>query len=98
MKVLGDFSKKIGLKGLCPLNGMVWKKCPKDVFVGRETLEMGVSSAIIALMMDQKEFWMFCVNASLIQDILLNYLSYRDNQRIEVMDYKHQTVYGTGLF
>ena len=66
--------------------------------MGRETLEMGVSSARIALMMDQKEFWMLCVNASLIQDILLNYLSYRDNQRIEVMDYKHQTVYGTGLF
>ena len=30
------------------LNGVIWKKCPKDVYVGRTTLEMGVHSAIIS--------------------------------------------------
>ena len=29
------------------LNGLIWKKCPKDVYVGRTTLEMGVDSAVI---------------------------------------------------
>lgn len=29
------------------LNSVIWKKCPKDVFVGRNVLELGVSSAVI---------------------------------------------------
>ena len=29
------------------LNGVIWKRCPKDIYVGRTTLTMGVSSAII---------------------------------------------------
>ena len=29
------------------LNGLIWKCCPKDVFVGCTTLELGVASAII---------------------------------------------------
>ena len=30
------------------LNGVIWKRCPKDVYVGQQTLEMGVSSAVIS--------------------------------------------------
>ena len=33
------------------LNGLMWKRCPKDVFVGRATLELGVASAIISFTM-----------------------------------------------
>ena len=29
------------------LNSMIWKKCPKDVFVSRRVLELGASSAVI---------------------------------------------------
>ena len=29
------------------LNQLIWKKCPKDVFVERFTLEVGVFSAVI---------------------------------------------------
>ena len=29
------------------LNGVIWKRCPKDIFVSRLVFEMGVSSAII---------------------------------------------------
>lgn len=29
------------------LNGMIWKRCPKDVFVSKETVEIAVASAII---------------------------------------------------
>ena len=29
------------------LNGVIWKKCPKDVFIGRATLEIGVASAVL---------------------------------------------------
>ena len=28
------------------INAIIWKKIPKDVFVGRKTLEIGISSAI----------------------------------------------------
>ena len=31
-----------------PLNGLIWKRCPKDVFVRRVTLDLGVASAVIA--------------------------------------------------
>ena len=30
-----------------PLNGIIWKRCPKYVYVGRPTLGMGVPSTII---------------------------------------------------
>ena len=33
------------------LNGLMWKHCPKNVFVGHATLELGVASAIISFMM-----------------------------------------------
>ena len=29
------------------INQVIWKRCPKDVFVGRLTLEIGVASAVI---------------------------------------------------
>ena len=29
------------------LNGLIWKRCPKDVFVGCVTLELVVASAVI---------------------------------------------------
>ena len=29
------------------LNNLIWTKCPKNVYVEREVLEMGVSSAVI---------------------------------------------------
>jgi hypothetical protein len=29
------------------LNGVIWQKCPKEVFVERQTLEVGVCSAIV---------------------------------------------------
>ena len=29
------------------LNGIIWQRCPKDIYVRQEVLEMGVSSAII---------------------------------------------------
>lgn len=30
------------------LNGLIWKRCSKDVYVGRTTLELGVASAVIS--------------------------------------------------
>ena len=31
-----------------PLNQIIWKKVPKDVFIGRNTLEIAVHSAVIS--------------------------------------------------
>ena len=30
------------------LHGIIWKRCPKDIYVGRTTLTMGVVSAVIS--------------------------------------------------
>ena len=30
------------------LNNLIWTKCPKNVYVEREVLEMGVSSTVIS--------------------------------------------------
>ena len=30
------------------INGVIWKRCPKDTFVGRNVVEMSVSSAVIS--------------------------------------------------
>ena len=30
------------------LNGLIWKRCPKDVFVGKTILEIGVASAVLS--------------------------------------------------
>ena len=30
------------------INGVIWKRCPKDTFVGRNVIEMSVSSAVIS--------------------------------------------------
>lgn len=30
------------------LNGVIWKRCPKDIYIGRSVLEMSVSSAVIS--------------------------------------------------
>ena len=30
------------------INGVIWKQCPKDIFVRRKVLEMGVASAVIS--------------------------------------------------
>ena len=29
------------------LNGVVWNRCPQDIHVGRDVLEIGVASAVI---------------------------------------------------
>ena len=56
MPIFKDLSKPELLKK-CPrgktqnnnecLNGVVWKRLPKDVFIGGKTLELGISSAVI---------------------------------------------------
>ena len=38
------------------LHGVVWKRIPKDIFVGRKVLEIGICSAIINLMMVLLDF------------------------------------------
>ena len=30
------------------INSVIWKRCPKDVFAARQTLELGVSAAVIS--------------------------------------------------
>ena len=45
------------------LNSVVWKRCPKEIFVGFHTLQMGVCSAIIG----------FNDGISGVLDVMINY-------------------------
>ena len=71
------------------LNGMIWKKCPIDVYVGKCVLEMGVFSAVICFNEGKKD----------ISDVLYNcciepgkftkvFVTQRDNERMQLMDNK----------
>ena len=48
------------------LNMVIWKRCPKDVYVGQHTLEMGVCSAILSFndgiisIVSNGESWLVC--------------------------------------
>ena len=71
------------------LNSVVWKRCPKDIFVGFHTLQMGVCSAIIG----------FNDGISGVLDVMINYgltlgsyceifCDRKDNKRVKDMNRK----------
>ena len=71
------------------LNGMVWKKWPKDVFVGRETLEMGVSSAVICFNDGSKDILDVMRECQLDPGYFTElFVVQRDNQRIKIINIK----------
>ena len=71
------------------LNSVVWKRCPKEIFVGFHTLQMGVCSAIIG----------FNDGISGVLDVMINYglspgsyceifCDRKDNKRVKDMNRK----------
>ena len=39
------------------INGVIWKRCPKDTFLGRNVIEMSVSSAVISFNSGKRELF-----------------------------------------
>ena len=71
------------------LNGVIWKRCPKDVFVGQSTLEMGVASAVINFNHGQSGILKLMENLSMNPgEYLIRYCNERDNTRIKEMEKK----------
>ena len=71
------------------LNSVIWKRCPKDVFVGRSTLEMGVASAVISFNDVQKGILKAIENLSMNpSENCIRYCNERDNTRIKEMEKK----------
>ena len=71
------------------LNSVIWKRCPKDVFVGRSTLEMGVASAVISFNDVQKGVLKAIENLSMNpSENCIRYCNERDNTRIKEMEKK----------
>ena len=71
------------------LNGVIWKWYPKDVLVGRSTLEMGVASAVISF--NDGQSGIFKVMKNLIMNPGENYIRHfneRDNTRIKEIEKK----------
>ena len=71
------------------LNGVIWKRCPKDVFVGRSTLEMGVASAVISFNDGQSGILKVMGNLSMNPgENFIGYCNERDNTRIKETEKK----------
>ena len=71
------------------LNSVIWKRCPKDVFVGRSTLEMGVASAVISFNDGQSGILKVMENLSMNpSENCIRYCNERDNTRIKEMEKK----------
>ena len=71
------------------LNCVIWKRCPKDVFFGRLTLQMGVASAVISFNDEQIGILNVMENLSMNPgENGIRYCNERDNTRIKVMEKK----------
>ena len=60
--IVADPYKEYGIMPVkleCSLNGLIWARVPKRVFVSKSTLELGTYSAILASMMVQRVLLVF---------------------------------------
>ena len=71
------------------LNRVIWKKCPKDVFVGRATLEIGVASDVLNFN-DGSSGVLNVLNSLKIEPGKFNteFCGKRDSERVTKMDLK----------
>ena len=71
------------------LNDVVWKRCPKDVFVGQSTLEMGAASAVITFNDGQSGILKVMENYSMNPgENCIRCCNEKDNSRIKEMEKK----------
>ena len=71
------------------LNGIIWKRCPKDVYVGRTTLGMGIYSAIIDFNVGAKGLLKVMDEYGLVEgDFCAIFVASRDMNRIKEMNRK----------
>ena len=74
------------------LNGVIWKRCPQDVFVSRSSLEIAVASAVISFNDGLGGILKVVENLSINPgENCIGYCNERDNTRIkETEKKKHQ--------
>ena len=71
------------------LNSVIRKRCPKDVFIGRSTLEMGVASALISFNDGQSGILKVMENLTMNpSENFIRYCNERNNTRIKEMEKK----------
>ena len=69
------------------LNGVIRKRCPKDVFIGRSTLEMGVASTLISFNDGQSGILKVMENLTMNpSENFIRYCNERNNTRIKEME------------
>lgn len=74
------------------LNNMLWCKCPKSVYVGRNVMEMGASSAIICFNDGVGGIINVITESGLDPGVFTaRYCKREDDERMSVMDYKSKT-------
>ena len=70
-------------------NGIIWSKCPPNIFVGRKTLEMGVFSAVINFNDGESGLVRLLDLLRLpVGYFTIAGLAKEDDKRVKVMDYK----------
>ena len=71
------------------LNGIIWKQCSKDVFIGQLTLEMGVASVVISFNDGKSGILKVMENLSMNPgENCIRYCNEKDNTRIKEMEKK----------
>lgn len=71
------------------INGVIWKRCPKDVYVGRSTIEMGVASAVISFNDGLSSVVKVYEELNVIPgDFTFEFCSKKDTSRVTVMERK----------
>ena len=71
------------------INNLIWKKCPKDVYVGRTVLEIGTASAVINF--NERFQGMLKVFKELgikTGEYCVNFCEKKDSNRIQLMERK----------
>ena len=67
--------------------GVIRKRCPKDVFIGRSTLEMGVASTLISFNDGQSGILKVMENLTMNpSENFIRYCNERNNTRIKEME------------
>ena len=74
------------------INGVIWKRCPKDVYVGRKTVECGVASSVICFNDGVSGILNVFNSMNIIPGKFTTvFCTKRDTNRIDVMERKLST-------
>ena len=71
------------------ISQVIWKRCPKDIFVGRKVLQMGVASAVISFNDGYHKLIDVMENLGMLPgQFSLSFFEKGDYKRVTIMEHK----------